>query len=176
MVPSPGTDGSEGKGGVEGTNADKIVITPIADTYARMTAPWKPDGANTIVKVSGPTNTGDITYIKFDLTGLAGKNITNAKLRMYVTNASTGTQAIYQVDNNSWSESNLNYKNKPALGSLITSFKSNNQTDSWLVVDLTGFVKANVGKIVSIGIKSNDNDALWFKSRESGRGERIVVN
>ncbi|PWT71328.1 MAG: hypothetical protein C5B59_18300 [Bacteroidetes bacterium] len=152
-----------------------ITLVPTADTYARMTAPTTIDGTNTIVKVSGPTNTGDITFITYDLTALAGKTISSALFSFYITNASVGTDSVYAVADSSWTEATLNYNNMPALGSLSTTFNSNNLMNGWYQVDLTSLMQANAGKVVTFAISSQDTDALWFNSRESTNPETLQI-
>jgi hypothetical protein len=75
-----------------------------------------------------------------------------------------------------WTESTINYNNRPAVLSTITAQSSNTSTvNSWKEIDMTTFVNANKGKVVSIRIDSLSSDDLIINSREAASGRPILV-
>lgn len=60
-------------------------------------------------------------YLKFNLTSLAGQPIKKAELRMYVTGDSKVSHQLKQVTNTNWSETNLNYQNRPGVSNVIAT-------------------------------------------------------
>ena len=58
------------------------------------------------------------SYLKFDLSGLAGRTLVGAKLQLRATTSgSTGTQNVRLVTVDTWTESGVTFNTRPALGS-----------------------------------------------------------
>lgn len=139
-------------------------LSPVADTFVMPSAPNNNYGAKENLEIDG--SPVKIAYMKFDLSALAGKNISSAKLRLKVTNYSHGVQNIRSVDNNSWSESDLKYSNIPSTSGVITTTHGGN-VGSWVEADLTSAVRAKTGQLFSLEIDSSAKDALYVASKES---------
>jgi len=86
---------------------------------------------------------------------------------MFVTNASTGTQNIKSVADNSWTEGEINYNNRPAKGATITTFIPNVALNSWMEVNITSAVAANAGSLMSLAIDTASSDGYHFNSKEA---------
>lgn len=143
------------------------------DTYAVSTDPTSNFGTDTEIGSDGdPVVTN---YMKFDLSALAGKTVTNAKLRVYVANGSTDTHAIKEVSTNSWSATTLTYNNRPSLQTTIGSFTNPVNINTWYEVDITTAVAAKVGQTYSIGMDSSSVDGFWFNSNEAGSNKEELV-
>jgi hypothetical protein len=113
--------------------------------------------------------------MKFDLSSLAGMHVTSAKLRFRVANdASTAVQTVKSVTNTSWSESTLTYKNRPALGNPIQTF-TGSITNSWLEIDITSQVIANLGQPMSLGIDEVSSNSMNIYTKESSTYKPILV-
>lgn len=144
-------------------------LAPIADTFVHASNPSVNYGTrSTIIADGKPIR---ITYMKFDLGQFTGKTILSAKLRLKITDASTGTQAIKAVADNAWSETGMIYTNRPALGTVYTSIGSTVK-GAWKEVDLTSAVEMNSGTLFSFGIDTVSDDELIFNSRNAGASSR----
>ena len=149
-----------------------LSLNPIADTYVRGDRPTSNFGARTTLSVDGSPII--ITYMKFDLSALAGRNIISAKLRFKITNSSKSTQVVKAVDDAAWVETTMTYNNRPPLSSAVTSFTSST-TGAWKEVDITSYAILKAGQITSLGMDSAGSDGLAFYSKEASADRPVLV-
>jgi hypothetical protein len=122
-----------------------INLTSTADAHVRdgSSAATNFGSATTIEsQTSATTGENRDTYFKFDLTN-AG-DINNAKLRIFAATSAAGsvTTSVYPVTNTSWSETSINWNNRPALGSpVLNSVTVNGTTFAWYELDVTNYVR-----------------------------------
>ena len=114
------------------------------------------------------------TYLKFNLQTLGSLDVSLAKLRMFVSDTSGHAQNVKPVADDSWTEQTLTFNNRPAKGSAINTFTPS--SSGWLEIDLTAFVAANAGSVLSLAIDSNGSNAYAFNSAEatSNRVELVI--
>jgi Calcineurin-like phosphoesterase len=115
------------------------------------------------------------SYMKFDLQPLAGLNITQATLRMWVTSGSPGVQSIKQVADDSWTENSIIFNNRPTKGATVATF-TQATPNLWQAVDITSAVAASTGSLMSLAMDSNDNDGYRFNSDEGPNRLELVIN
>jgi len=140
-----------------------VSINPSEDAYVTASSPTVNYGSATTLMVdNSPIN---ITYMKFNLASLAGKSISSAKLRFKVTSPSVNTQNIKTAPN-TWAEGTITYNNKPAPATLITTIPAITAAGA-AEVDLTSYIRSNLGTAISIEIDANGTDGLDFYSKES---------
>jgi hypothetical protein len=115
------------------------------------------------------------SYLRFNVTGLNGKAIKSATLRLRVNNNNTTVPMIVRsVSNTTWSEKKITYKNMPALGSIKIASPSNYQIFTWIEIDVTPLVKGE-GK-VSMALTVDQHINLAYASKEIGNeSPRLVV-
>ena len=93
----------------------------------------------------------------------------NAKIRLKVANIrnaqSKGNFRVSSVKEE-WSERTVNYKNMPTIVSKISSFGSvkKNQT---VEIDVTSWVKQNLGKKATLSIEDLSADDASFRSKNA---------
>ncbi len=99
------------------TNA---VLNPVADAFVRSGAGATINyGTNKKLQTENATSANSTyqTYIRFDISSVA-TNATSIKLRLYGylnnTNIATANVQVFNVSNNTWQETTINYNNKPA--------------------------------------------------------------
>src|SRR3990167_8463548 len=151
-----------------------IILNAKEDTFVNSNYPNNNSGRDSDLKVkASPTK---ITYMKFDLTALAGKLINSAKLRLWISDPSNGFIEVHSVIDNSWidkgltdyswTEKDLTYNSRPYinLGNLIQSFTAE-KSGTYKDIDITGFVKNNRGKMMSLAFQTSSTNELEFKSR-----------
>ncbi len=150
-------------------------IISIADTYVKNDTTSSTKNYNNEARLSSDGSPVAISYIKFDLTSLAAKTVTNAILRLTLFDPSAGTQKIYTTTG-AWTESTLTYNNRPTIGTtLIASFKGDGLVGANKDIDLTNFIIANRGKIVTLVINSTSTDGFDFNSREASTGKPTII-
>jgi Tfp pilus assembly protein PilE len=168
----------EGSAEVRTPAQNPALFTPIADTFVVSLQPNDTSGGvNTMIGVdSGDVTSGEISaYFRFDLTRLAGRTITNAKLQLTADGDGTiGLINIKQVSNITWLESTTNYNNRPAMGTLITTFNSFPPSTTQQF-DVTSYVAGKAGQLVSIGLDTAQTDAIWVHSKENATNPPALI-
>ena len=142
-----------------------VIFYPTADSYVFKSPGTMHSNFGTSPSLIVDGSPGYITYMKFDLTSLVGRNITSAVLKVKVTDGSVSTQNLKQTST-SWSETGITFNNRPAFSTTITSF-SGTAAGTWKDINLTSWVNANKGSVVSFGIDSSGFDNVVFYSRNA---------
>lgn len=159
--------------------AVKATIYASADAEVRSSAPTTNYGKAKSISVDYNGGT-DIRqgYLMFDLSTLAGKSVKSAYLRIYLVSGSNNEQQFKAVSSTSWSETSINYSNKPAMSSTVYGLTDNTLPYTYVTIDITSAVKSNIGKKFSVGVDGLKDDGLDFSSREAGTIQRpqILVN
>lgn len=155
------------------TPGNTVTLNPVADTFVRQSSPYTNYGSATPLNVDGGTNI-ETSYLKFNLDAVSGKTVTNARLRIYVTNASVGVQNIKNVSDTSWSEWTMNAYNQPARGTTAATL-SGTVSGSWKEVDVTAAVAAKAGQLLSLAVDETSSDGMDFTSREGTNKPQLIV-
>lgn len=142
-----------------------------ADSFVRQSKSSRNYGTKTFLATHNKF--GLISYLKFNLSQMQGRDIEKATLRLTVLERnenkkanSKNTQNLRLVQNN-WTERSITYKNRPPLGILVGSFKGENYGQE-IEIDVTAAVEQNKGGFISFSIDSSGDDFLALYSRESG--------
>ena len=154
------------------TPANQVAFNPSDDAYVAGDLPANNFGTTSVLQ--SDASPVQRTYLKFGLQSLAAKAILSAKLRMWVTNGSGGTQNIRSVTENNWSEGTLTYSNAPATGATITSFNGG-VVSVWSEADLTSAVASAAGSSLSLAIDSASSDGYHFNSNEAAANRVELV-
>jgi peptidoglycan/xylan/chitin deacetylase (PgdA/CDA1 family) len=151
--------------------AATISLSPTADAEVRSDSPNTNYGkANTMHVVNSPIRN---IYYKFDLTPLAGKNISQAKMNVQITNTSANTIQIKSVSSINWAENTITYTNRPSISSIVLNTLNPAKTGTYSI-DLTSFIASNSGKVVSFAFVSNGTDSVSINSKEASTGNPVL--
>jgi unsaturated chondroitin disaccharide hydrolase len=163
-----------------------ITIRAAADATVR-------DGANAATNFG---TTADLTikknasvgytresYLRFSLTGVS--SVGSATLRLYgnlqETNAGGLNLQVYGVDNVSWSETGINWNNRPAVSTGMLATKNvPDTTKRWYEIDLTSYLqqrKAAGATAVTLLLRNatNSNAVTTFASDEASANQPQLV-
>lgn len=158
----------------------QLNLTPVADSYVRSDA--KGSNYGKWLSLRSDKNPIIISFMRFNLNALSGKNISSAKLRIRVMKStdladsfSAGTHSIKAVSNVTWGENSINYNNKPALGSVVKTFKGT-ASNQVVEVDLLSIVNQKKGGLMSLGIDTASTDMLGVYSKDSPYAPTLVVS
>ncbi|WP_390905310.1 DNRLRE domain-containing protein [Paenibacillus melissococcoides] len=144
-------------------------FAPVADTFV-----WDGAKANTnfgsstyLVARNGGGGFKRQTFFKFDLGGCTGE-VNAAKLWVYGSTDQPGGVSAFAVADDSWTESEVTWNRKPALGQKLDT-ASFDTAAGWKALDVTSFVQSELSGngIVSIGIDTVDNRYASMNSREA---------
>ncbi|MBT2522429.1 phytase, partial [Arthrobacter sp. ISL-28] len=157
------------------TPSETVMLTPTADAYVSSAATTTNYG--TMPKLAVDNSPVENAYLKFDLSGLAGRTIVSAKLQLRATTSgSTGTQNVRLVTVDTWTESSLTYSTRPALGSSVLGSVGPVTVNTGYEVPLSASVlQGEVGGILSLGINTTSSDGADFGSRETTTPPRLVL-
>ncbi|RTE06668.1 DUF7594 domain-containing protein [Paenibacillus whitsoniae] len=163
-----------------GSGGGSTTYSPIADTYVRGGAYASQNfGTETTVEIKDAS--GDyqrVGYVKFTATGLT--NVTSAKLRLYGLADSNATINVYAVGDDSWTETGINFNNKPAVATL-QSTKTVTSTSQYYEFDVTNFVQSEVSSGYQIfsfaitGPNTTQNIGVHFNSKENSANKPQLV-
>lgn len=146
----------------EQSTPESIVLSPTQDATVKASYPNSNYGTRKELQVDG--NSLKITYMQFDLRSV--RSVRGAMLRLKITDPSNGVQHVKEVASNSWNEGTLTYSRRPAASTNLASINGGG-SDSWVSIDLTDYVAAKKGQVMSIALDSLDSNGLYFKSKES---------
>jgi hypothetical protein len=139
---------------------------------------------------SGGSSEQGFIYLKFDLTSLPlGANVVSANLEVYLSNTGGSIYAIpadkigaYYCSDNSWTESGINWNNKPSFNPTPTDTWSFGiiyyvgEYKSWdVTADVkTAFSSGIITEVLKFQSKTGDGYA-YFAARETGAEPKLTV-
>ncbi len=157
--------------------ATTVTVGAVADSYVSGNSPSSNNGSNSLLNVDA--NPLAISYQKFDLRAYAGRTLLSAALQVRTADkslsGSSGRQNIKRVGDDSWSESTITYRNRPALGTGVGSLAAPSANASYTVPLNVSAIKGDIGGRLSIGMESSSSDLLQLKSSETTTGPRLVL-
>ncbi len=145
-------------------------FTPVADTYVDASNPTASPGISPILRTDVSPDVR--SYLRFDVGGIGGRAILNAKLRVYANNSNAIGFDVRTVPDVLWGETTTSYATKPEIGGIVAS-SGPTTTATWKEVDVTELVTGNGPLSLAMTSTSNANSA--FASRESGANAPQLV-
>jgi chitodextrinase len=143
-----------------------------ADTYVNAYNPTYTYGTATVLRADSSPDLH--SYLRFDVSGLAGTPITSAWLQVYAASSTSVGVSLHAVADNSWDEYNTNYDNAPPLGAILAA-SGPFSTGEWISLDITGYVTGE--GTFSFGLDTTSTTSISFPSRESGaNAAQLIVN
>lgn len=155
-------------------NALASVSTIVADADSRVheANPSTNYGAyGTVLYVEGGTDPDIESYLLFTVTGISAA-VTNAKLRVYVTEGTSNGPAVYATSN-TWTETSITWNNRPPRTSGTMDDKGALGTNSWVEYNVTPVITGN--GTYSFILATDSTDSLSLSSREGSFPPELVV-
>lgn len=143
-------------------------------------------------------NGNQVSYLKFDLSGMNKEKMNAAILRLYGSSSTKSPYRfhVYALDNSNWDESTLNWKNAPNLekdqvrvtdvgntahvaGEIVVT-----ETTSWHQLDVTSLIRkcrqpeitfVLIREVRQLGDDSDNNKNSFFGTRESVNKPALIV-
>lgn len=148
-----------------------FTFTPTADAYIYQNNTAMNYGSATTLQIDN--NPVSNFLLKFDVSGLSGKTITRAHLRLYATNASAIGGKFYQASNNTWQEGTVTWDNAPAAGASPLGSLGRVSVGNWYEVDLTSLITGE--GTYSLRVSSTSGDGAYFSSKEGNNAPQLVI-
>ena len=144
-------------------SAQSTTFKPVVDAYVRSDTPTTNYGTGTTLRVDSSPVVN--SYLRFNVSGLAGQTVTKAELKIYANSASTQGLAVKSVSDDNWGETTLIYNNAPAAGSTLSTSAAV-AAGSWVTLNVTSFVTKS--GMWSFDVSTPGSTAISLASRESG--------
>jgi acid phosphatase type 7 len=144
-----------------------VEVLPVADASVDSRFPRDNFGATDSLVVDERPELHSL--LRFDLSGYSDASVQSAALTFTTGhNASTGSQQVHAVADDTWTEPDLTWNNQPPFGSVIGSLGPTSRGTTYMVPLATQAVAGELGGSLSVALDSSTGDALWIQSRESG--------
>jgi chitodextrinase len=153
-----------------GALATTLTFTPTADAYVESDLANSNFGSATTVLVDN--NPVKETLLKFTVSGVGARTVTNAKLRVYCTDASNKGGDFRRVADTAWNEQTVTWANAPAADQTAFGSLGSVSVGSWYEVNVP-FVTGD--GMYSIRIKSTSSNGASYSSKEGGFPPQLVV-
>ena len=170
----------------EGNTSDQSDPVAVSTPLPPKTITFKPAADATISKYSPKTNYGSSPYLiddygpyrnflmKFSISGIGSRKVTNAKLRLYTTNPSPLGGIFYKTTTTTWGEKTVTWNSRPAVVSKLPTL-DRVYSGRWYSVDLTKYITKD--GTLSLRVFSTYSDGAIFYSKEKGSSyaPRLVI-
>lgn len=145
----------------------EVTVTPTDDTYADAGSPTTVNGNLNNLRVRTGSRVLH-TYLQFTVAGVGP--VADARLRLWVIDSSADGGSLYVVPTNSWSESSLNWDNKPAPSGDPIGTVGTATVGTWVELDLSAVVDGD--GTYSFALISASNDVARYSSSEAAAANR----
>jgi mannan endo-1,4-beta-mannosidase len=166
--------------GIAPSGGGTATLIAVSDTYVDSAAPSSTmGGTNALLFSNG--NPIKKSYVRFDLSPLAGKSLTQAQLWVKtgpdIGAGSADSHSVKLVNNNTWDELLMSYNNRiPISSTVLGTVPAKTVQDRWYPVSLAlSAVQSKAGGLFSVAIETSGPDGLWLKSRETIRRPYLVI-
>ena len=149
-----------------------LTLIPAADAYVQSSAPTTNYGSDTALF----TDNSPVRQflLKFNVSGVSGRPITSAKLRLFNVDASGKGGDFYRVNDNTWQESTVNWNNAPVATTTLLASLGSVQVNNWYEIDLTSVITAD--GTYSLRVSSISSDGADYSSKEGSNPPQLVIN
>ena len=113
------------------------------------------------------------SYLRFAVTGITGKTITGAKLRLWVTNPTTNGPAV-QATGASWTETGITWTNKPAAVGAASDDKTSVAANAWVEYNVAPLLTNGDGTYNMV-LTGQSTDGMDWNSREGTNKPTLVI-
>jgi hypothetical protein len=155
-----------------------LSFTPGHDAYVKSSSANSNYGSATTLRARKSSSETLNAYLKFEVSGITGA-VQSAKLRLYVTDASSDGGEVYLVSNDlqgtttAWRENTLKWNNAPAINGSALSAAGAVSVGNWVELDVSAAITGN--GIFSFALKSNVSDVVYYTSKEGADKPELVV-
>jgi RHS repeat-associated protein len=147
-----------------------LSFNPVDDASIRSASPTNNYGSDTTLEVDNSPIKHFL--LKFDVTGINGGQVTNAKLCLYNVGGANEGGDFYHVSNDSWQEETVTWNNAPAAeGDPLASLGDVNP-DTWYELNLTSHITADGTYSLRVSDSVGGAD---YSSKEGSNAPKLLV-
>ena len=151
-----------------------LTFTPTADAYVRSDQPTANFGSITSIQVDNSPVKNFL--LKFSVSGVGGRPVTNAKLRLYCVDPSDrGGDFHALADPNAlWSEQTVNWNNAPAAAAATIGSIGSVSSGSWYEVNLSSLITGD--GTYSLRVTTPSSNGADYSSKEGANAPQLVLS
>ena len=150
---------------------DQASFSPVDDAYLENGARHN----NEYLKTETSSSRDRVSYLKFAVDAMEGRQVTAARLRLTVQgDPGNGTLSIHSADGNNWTEGNLSTSNAPTPREQLDSASGSHAIGNVVEFDVSSFVDGDGVYSFVLEIASGSND-VWFGSSEGAAPPELIV-
>jgi hypothetical protein len=157
--------------GLASAATETLSFTPVADTYVDASLPSSSFGSS--VSMYDDASPVKQSFVRFNVTGLSGRPVLDARLRLYNKDSSPQGGRVWSIASNSWSEG-MTWDSRPAIDGPLLGQYGAVQSGNWYEADLGQFPGGD--GTVSLAIDSTNTDGAKWGTRESANPPRLLVD
>jgi PKD repeat protein len=150
-----------------------VTVTPVADSYVRSNAANTNYGTTQTVQGWTSGTTVYQPFVRFSVGTLPAPPV-SAKLRLFTTDASNSTGALYQTANATWTETGLTWNNRPGTAGAAIATSQQAPLNAWVEYDVTPVV-TGPGEY-SFTLTGATADLVQFSSRQGANPPQLVIS
>jgi phosphatidylinositol-3-phosphatase len=151
--------------------ASTRTFVPTADTYVQADTPTTTYGPSTqIIADNSPIKH---LLLKFNVSGLNGRTVTSAKLRLYCVDPSNFGGDFYAVPDTTWNEATVNWNTAPAASSTSLGTLGSVVSGLWYEVDVTPLITGD--GVVAFEATSTSGDGAQYSSKEGVNPPQLAL-
>ena len=141
----------------------KLTFTPAADARVEEATPNTAYGTQNKLRIDGGADPDIQSYLRFEVAGVTDGTVVSAKLKL---SSITGTidGPTLRSASNSWTESTVNWSNRPSAGATVIDDRENIADNAAVEYDVKPLVTGDGP--VSFALLPASSDGLDFASRE----------
>lgn len=144
---------------------------PLADASVRQDAPSSRSGTKSTLRVASDPR--GVAYLRFRPSGLRGRVVQRALLRLYVTKGSRAGLEARRASGRPWSEALLDWNHRPAVGPVLAVSKPPGSGRT-ITLDVTSAVRS--GSTVVLAVLPGASTSSLIASREARKhGPELVI-
>lgn len=159
-----------------------VVLYPTKDDFINSYTPAITYNTTGIEVYNG--GVGDSIYglLKFDLSGIIGKQIESAKLKLYAISLTTNTTISIQRITSSWTEGVVTYATAPSKDATVYYSGMPSPGEGWKEIDIANLVQSiadgavNEGIWLSVGNPTDEYRWCKFSSKEGDHVPELVMS
>ena len=148
-----------------------LIFPSVADTYVSAAAPTVNYGTQSTIRTDNSPVVH--SYLRFNVSGLAGRSITAASLAIHANSASDSGLVLKSVADTTWGEIATNFKNAPAVGAQLASVPTVT-SGAWVVFNVKAYVTHE--GLFSFAVTTPGAQAISLSSREkAGFAPKLTI-
>ncbi len=155
-------------------------INAAADAYVNNKTPTTNYGSATEMQLYYAWETYRNGYINFNLANVPANQTFKIRLNAKTTDGSALNLRVVGVTSGSWTESGLNWNNRPTAGTTLATTAINGTTKQWYEIDVTAFVQQRIAAGAT-SVSFRLENATWgyqtiqIDSRETAFGPQLLI-